>query len=98
MLTVLILIFSGYGLYNLALELDIKFLDKLEAVIDYRVICRVLEYMWATVGIAIHIYANQKNILISDIMNINNKFISKKFRIKFINPILFCLCTFDFKF
>jgi hypothetical protein len=35
MCSVLLTIFSGYGIYNMAAILGVAFLDKLEKVIDY---------------------------------------------------------------
>jgi len=35
----LITIFSGYGIFNLAASLGVKYLDKLEKVADYQAIC-----------------------------------------------------------
>ena len=39
MCSVLITIFSGFGIFNLAAALGAKFLDKLEAIVDYRSTC-----------------------------------------------------------
>ena len=35
MCSILITIFSGFGIFNLAAALGAKFLDKLEAIVDY---------------------------------------------------------------
>ena len=43
MCSALLTIFSSYGIYNLAAMLGVKFLDKLESVVDYRSTCRVLD-------------------------------------------------------
>jgi len=67
MCSALIAAFSGYGLFGLAAELGVKFLDKLEQVADYRATFRVLELIWTAVGIAIHLHAEQNNIDVSDI-------------------------------
>ena len=48
--SVLLVIFSSYGIYNLAGSLGVKFLDKLEQVVDYRSTCRVLDLIWGAVG------------------------------------------------
>ncbi len=43
MCSVLIVLFSSYGIFDLAKELGVKFLDKLDKVVDYRSTVRVLE-------------------------------------------------------
>jgi len=43
MCSALITIFSGYGIFNLAANLGVRYLDKLEKVVDYSATCRVLE-------------------------------------------------------
>ena len=43
MCNTLIIIFSGYSIFNLAANLGICFLDKLEKVVDYQATCRILE-------------------------------------------------------
>ncbi len=43
MCNVLITIFSGYRIFNLAASLGVRYLDKLEKVVDYLATCRVLE-------------------------------------------------------
>ncbi len=60
MCSTFLIIFSSYGIYNLAVILDIKFLDKLESVVDYRFICRVLDLIWLAVACAIHIHITEK--------------------------------------
>ncbi|RHZ55596.1 hypothetical protein Glove_413g5 [Diversispora epigaea] len=58
-----------YGIFDLAITLDVRFLDKLESVVDYRLTVRVLELIWVVVGIAIHIYLKKTNKKIEDIVN-----------------------------
>ncbi|PKC04709.1 hypothetical protein RhiirA5_421879 [Rhizophagus irregularis] len=79
MLGVLLTIFSSYGIFNLAAAIGVRFLDKLQAVVDYRSTRRVLELIWVAVGIAIHIYAKKKNI---DIENISTEPINENICIK----------------
>ncbi|GET55152.1 hypothetical protein GLOIN_2v1761305 [Rhizophagus irregularis DAOM 181602=DAOM 197198] len=67
MLGVLLTIFSSYGIFHLAAAIGVRFLDKLQAVVDNRSTRRVLELIWVAVGIAIHIYAKKKNISIENI-------------------------------
>ncbi|GES98757.1 hypothetical protein GLOIN_2v1482460 [Rhizophagus clarus] len=43
---VLIVLFSSYGLLNLARRLGVRFLDKFEAAVDYRTTSRVLDLLW----------------------------------------------------
>ncbi|RHZ84801.1 hypothetical protein Glove_74g102 [Diversispora epigaea] len=45
----IMLTFSSYGIYNFAALLGVKFLDKLEQVVDYRSTCRVLDLIWSAV-------------------------------------------------
>lgn len=72
MCSVLITIFSGFGIFNLAAALGTKFLDKLEAIVDYRSTCRVLEMIWFVVGVALHIHLKKYNKTIEQIMNEDN--------------------------
>jgi hypothetical protein len=72
MCSALIAAFSGYGLFGLAAQLGVKFLDKLEQIADYRATFRVLELIWIAVGVAIHLYAEEKDIFIKDILTIDN--------------------------
>jgi len=69
MMSALIILFSSYGIYDLAVSLGVKFLDKFAAVVDYRSTRRVLELIWIAVGIAIHIYVREKKIQIEEIQS-----------------------------
>ena len=60
MCSVLLVIFSSYGIYNLAAFLGVKFLDKLEQVVDYRSTCRILDLLWRAVGCALNIYTKKR--------------------------------------
>ena len=72
MCNVLLTIFSSYGIYNLAVTLGVKFLDKLESVVDYRSTCRVLDLIWVAIACAIQIYITKKQIEFSQIEEENN--------------------------
>ena len=72
MCNVLLTVFSSYGIYNLAAILGVKFLDKLELVVDYRSTCRVLDLIWLAVACAIHIYITKKQINILQIEEEDN--------------------------
>jgi hypothetical protein len=72
MCSILITIFSSYGIFEMASILGVKFLDKLESVIDYRSTCRVLEIIWTAVGISIHIYLKKYEIEFDNVMNGTN--------------------------
>jgi hypothetical protein len=72
MCSTLIALFSGYGIFNLAANLGVCFLDKLERVVDYQATCRVLELIWIAVGITIVQYLNNKNQTMKDIKDSNN--------------------------
>src|SRR3954470_4217488 len=54
--SVLLVLFSSYGLLNLAHQLGVRFLDKLEATVNYRLTTHILDLLWVAVGIAINIY------------------------------------------
>ena len=69
--SVLIVLFSSYGLLNLARRLGVRFLDKFEAAVDYRTTSRVLDFLWVAVGISINIYTKKKNINFSEIIDKN---------------------------
>ncbi|CAB4433302.1 unnamed protein product [Rhizophagus irregularis] len=70
--SVLLVLFSSYGLLSLASRLGVRFLDKLEIVVDYRSTARVLDLLWVAVGIAINIYINSKKIKFSKILDGRN--------------------------
>src|SRR5437660_1736233 len=70
--SVLIVLFSSYGLLSLASRLGVRFLDKFELAVDYRSTAQVLDLLWAAVGIAINIYIAEKEILLSEIMDEEN--------------------------
>ena len=55
MCSVLIALFSGYEIFNLATALGVVFLDKFEKVVDYRSTSHVLDLIRTAVGSAIHI-------------------------------------------
>ncbi|RIB24286.1 hypothetical protein C2G38_2168927 [Gigaspora rosea] len=63
----LIVAFSGYGLFGLAAQLGVKFLDKLEQNVDYRSTFQVLELIWIAVGVVLHRYVQENNISIKEI-------------------------------
>jgi len=68
---VLIVLFSSYGLLNLARKLGIRFLDKFEAAVDYWLTSRVLDFLWVAVGVSINIYIKKKNVDLSEIIDEN---------------------------
>src|SRR5581483_739499 len=70
--SVIIVLFSSYGLLSLASRLGVRFLDKFELVVDYRSTARVLDLLWAAVGIAINIYTTSKKMSFSEIMDGKN--------------------------
>jgi hypothetical protein len=67
--SVLLVLFSSYGIFNMALRLGVRFLDKFEATADYRSTARILDLLWSAIGIAINIYIKRKDIELTDIMN-----------------------------
>jgi hypothetical protein len=67
--SVLLVLFSSYGLLSLASRLGVRFLDKFESAVDYRSTARVLDLIWVAVGTAINIYITKKEILLSEIIN-----------------------------
>ena len=72
MCVTLLTIFSGYGIYDLAAHFGVCYLDKLEKVIDYPATCRVLEYLWIIVGIALNQYTRNNNLTMKEILNSNH--------------------------
>ena len=76
MCTALILMFSSYGIYNCALayELGVTFLEKFEYNSDYHTTCRILEMIWASMGIALllHNYLKQKGLTLDQLMQGDN--------------------------
>ncbi|PKC53456.1 hypothetical protein RhiirA1_404310, partial [Rhizophagus irregularis] len=71
MMSTLITIFSGYGIFNMAGILGVRFLDKLEKGVDFRATSKVLELIWVAVGLAIHLYAKKKEQSLDDILEEN---------------------------
>jgi hypothetical protein len=65
----LITAFSGYGIFNMAAQLGVKYMENLEKGTDYRATCNVLELIWAAVGIAIHRYLKETGKTIDEIAN-----------------------------
>ncbi|RIA90783.1 hypothetical protein C1645_822932 [Glomus cerebriforme] len=70
--SVLIVLFSSYGLLSLASRLGVRFLDKFELAVDYRSTTRILDLLWVAVEIAINIYINSKKIPFSEIIDGKN--------------------------
>ena len=68
----LVHLFSSYGIYNLAWELGVKFLDKLELNVDYCSTSRILEMIWVSSGIAIQHYLINMGLKEDYIMDYNN--------------------------
>ncbi|RHZ69647.1 hypothetical protein Glove_281g66 [Diversispora epigaea] len=62
MCNTLLTIFSSYGIYNLASELGVNFLDKLKQVVNYRSTCQVLDLIWLAVGCAVQIFVEKNDI------------------------------------
>ena len=72
MCTILIAAFSGYGIFDMAASLGVRFLDKLDAAVDYKATCQVLDLIWVAVGIAIHRYLQQHETRIDTILDGEN--------------------------
>ncbi|RGB24426.1 hypothetical protein C1646_773121 [Rhizophagus diaphanus] len=62
MCRVLIILFSSYGIFDLAKVSGVKFLDKLDKIVDYRSTVHVLELIWL-MPIVFYEYKLQKNAL-----------------------------------
>jgi hypothetical protein len=74
MCSVLINIFSGYGIFNLAEFLGAKFLSNFQKVVDYRATCKVLELIWVAIGISLQIYSSKHQTSIDNLLkNSTNK-------------------------
>ncbi|PKY16092.1 hypothetical protein RhiirB3_381466 [Rhizophagus irregularis] len=80
MCSVLIVLFSSYGIFDLANFLGVKFLEKLESVVDYRSTVRVLELIWTAVALAIRIYIKKKNLNMHEIWE-SSEVVNSAFRI-----------------
>jgi hypothetical protein len=72
MCSILIVLFSNYGIFNLAKELDVKFLDKLDKIVDYHLTIYILELIWSAVIIAIRIYLKSNNLHKCNVMNLDS--------------------------
>jgi hypothetical protein len=76
MCSVLINIFSGYGIFDLARSLGVKYLANFQKVVDYRATSRLLELLWVAVGMALNIFAIKHQVSINKLLeNPPNKFI-----------------------
>ncbi|UZO19766.1 uncharacterized protein OCT59_011037 [Rhizophagus irregularis] len=53
----------------LAAAVGVKYIDKLEKVVDYRATVRIIELIWVSVGIALRIHLKSKNMHKYDIMD-----------------------------
>jgi len=69
---VLIVLFSSYELFDLAKKLGVKFLDKLDKVVDYHSTVHVLELIWCAVTIAIRIHMKKTNLNKDNIVDSNS--------------------------
>ena len=72
MCSALITIFSGYGIFNLAANLEVRYLNKLKKVVDDQATYQVLELIWIAVRIALCKYLYNKNKKMKDIENEDN--------------------------
>src|SRR5436190_10781609 len=75
MCNALITIFSDYGIFNLAANLGVQYLNKLERVVNYSATFCVLELIWIAISIAIIQYLNSKYMTMKNIENGNNNII-----------------------
>jgi hypothetical protein len=73
MLSTLIKIFSGYGIFHLAGALGVQYLDKFENVVDYRVASYVMELIWGSVGVALCKYQENRGRTMGEILNGDNQ-------------------------
>jgi hypothetical protein len=73
MMSTLIAIFSGYGIFDLAAHLGVRFFDQFEKVVDYQATSRVLELIWVAVGIAICQHLDETGQQMKDIMQGRNR-------------------------
>ncbi|CAG8653346.1 4954_t:CDS:2, partial [Ambispora gerdemannii] len=71
----LIAIFSGYGIFNLAAILGVRYFDKFEKVVDYQATSRIIILIWTGVGIALQKYISNYNKTMHDIMTGNNNIV-----------------------
>ncbi|RHZ63723.1 hypothetical protein Glove_328g122 [Diversispora epigaea] len=66
---------GGIPTMNDAAALGVRFLDKLESIVDYRSTFKVLELLWVVTGYAVHIYSKKYKIKINEIMNCKNNLV-----------------------
>ncbi|GBC53624.2 hypothetical protein GLOIN_2v1881008 [Rhizophagus irregularis DAOM 181602=DAOM 197198] len=69
---VLIVLFSSYRIFELAKVSGVKFLDKLDKIVDYHFTVCVLELIWCAVTISICIYMKKTNLNKYNIMDSNS--------------------------
>jgi hypothetical protein len=70
--SVLLVLFSSYGLPSLASRLGVRFLDKFEIAVDYRSTARILDLLWVAAGTAVNIFIASKKMSISEIIDDKN--------------------------
>jgi hypothetical protein len=76
MCSVLINIFSGYGIFNLAKAFGAKYLANFQKIVDYRATSRLLELIWVAVGTALSIFTTKHQVSIDELLeNPPNSFI-----------------------
>ena len=63
MCSILIVLFLSYSIFDLANFLGVKFLEKLESVIDYKSTIHILELIWTAVTLVICIYIKKKILI-----------------------------------
>ncbi|CAG8563210.1 8831_t:CDS:2 [Paraglomus occultum] len=67
MCSVLITIFSGYGIFKLAASLGVRYFEKLEKLVELPATCRVLELICVAVACALTTYAQSLGLALSDL-------------------------------
>lgn len=69
MISVIINIFSGYGIFNCAAALGVKYLNNFQKVVEYRAASLTLDLIWTSVGIALHLFAFKKQVSINFLLD-----------------------------
>lgn len=60
----------------MAATLGTKFMSNFQKVVDYRASCKILEIIWAAVGISLHIFTNKNHTSIDEILKTpSNEFV-----------------------
>ncbi|CAG8636768.1 15236_t:CDS:2, partial [Cetraspora pellucida] len=69
MMSTIINIFFGNGIFNFAATLDVKYLSNFQKVVEYKTALLILNLLQTSVGITLHLFVAKKQITIDYLLN-----------------------------